>query len=124
MTNAQIINSLQEIYPHQYPDETILMWIVELDKEIADYLEDNYWNPIYNQHDEDADIDLDTDTLIDEPSIYIEYLEYKVCMANNEFAIANNHAILFNSYFDAWKKRYFHVNRKDHKIPKYIRGLL
>lgn len=123
MTYEQMLGKLQTIYPHQYPDSVLLMWTKELDNDIIDHIQHYFLMDDIDYRYAEDEIDTDDDLIIDEPSLYIEYLEYKISLANNEYEKANNHAANYNMYYDLWKERYSHQFASESRMPKYIKGL-
>ena len=100
MTIQNILDRVQLQLPHQYPDDLMIQWVNELEKDIVEVL----------THYEDTE-DLEPvphtaktdDILIDEPQIYVPYLIAQVCLANEEYDRYNNHAMVFQSRYQDWK---------------------
>lgn len=125
MTISDLFTKLSAIYPHQFEDSILLIWVGELERDIADYLNTTYVNSDADNYYE-PDLATTSELLLDnEVSLYIEYLAYKIDLANGEYDRANNHAALFNMYFENWKERYYRINKDTaKKMPEYIRGLI
>lgn len=110
-----LLEHLQDLNPHQYEDDTVKIWVAELEQMIEEYITSAY------------DIEPDEDTgqmIIGEPSLYTEFLAHKIDMANGEYDRANNHAAMFNSLFTDWRERFFRQHQKQLKTePVFIKGL-
>lgn len=110
---ANLLEHLQDLNPHQYEDDTVKIWVAELEKMIEEYITSAY------------DIEPEEDTglmIIGEPSLYIEFLSQKIDMANGEYERANNHAAMFNALFTDWKERFFRQHKDQLKTnPQYIK---
>lgn len=124
MTRAELYTLIaDELNPHQFADETLMMWTDELENEISSYIEFNYVTEEEDEPTEPTEPDINDDLLIDEPSLYIEFLSNKIDLANREYDSANNHAVMFNSLYNNWREKYFRENKATLRPFPYIRGL-
>lgn len=121
MTIRNLFNALKEVCDHQYSDEILLMWLNELEEQLVEYLESGY--DTYETRWSLGNIEQES-PLIDQPSLYIEFLAHKICVANGEFERANNHAALYNTYLLDWRERYFRTHTGTTRTSSdHIRGL-
>ena len=110
---ASLFDILQDITPNQYEEEILRMWVGELDAQLKEYITSNY--NIIPDEEEGC-------TLVNEPSLYVEYLSHKIDFANGEFERANNHAAMYNAILRDWRERFFreHTDELKHE-PRYLK---
>lgn len=126
MTIGTLKDRLQEINPHQYSDNVLNMWIKELEKDLCEYILHGYKDLIdEDTYDPDQLADA-SEILIDEPTMYIEYLCQRIDYANGEYDRANNHAVMYNTLFEEWKQKHFRYNEENLELRDhaYIKGLM
>lgn len=140
MKISELFTLLQNEYPHQYDNTLLMLWLNECEKDIFRYLQEFHSKSEYLPYPVRGDGRLMTDfyvgrprrhqeqfkphtndqeeLLVDEPTMYLSWLESKIDYANSEFDRYNNHAMMYSTLNDAWKRDYIRNN-----MPKR-RGLI
>lgn len=122
MTISDAILEIGRIKPHQYPDETIIRWLGDLDGRVAqDVLRGSKAEPAegvlpYRQGDRLAVL------LIPYPheDVYIKWLMAQIDYANADFDRYNNAMTMFQSQYQAFVDAFTRENVKE---PVYISGV-
>ena len=141
MTIQEMINRVNVLMPHQYPDDLLLGWVNELEKDIADVLsryeteddtetadtietvavpteespeEEDTPSGEDTEYDPTNHQSMDEDLQIDEPQIYVPFVIAQICLANEEYDRYNNHTAVFMSKYQDWRDKYI----RNH-MPRY-----
>ncbi len=111
MTIENAIYRIRQIKPNEYPDDQLVEWLSNLDKQVWD--EVVYWHesdmpepPTYTMD------DLSVQLLIPEPfsDVYVKYLCMEIDFYNNEITRYNNSSVAFgkalSNYADWFNRRH------------------
>lgn len=122
MTISDAILEIGRIKPHQYPDETLIRWLSDLDGRVAqDLLRGSKTAPEagklpYSMEDRLAPL------LIPFPheDVYIKWLMAQIDYANADFERYNNAMAMFQSQYQAFVDAFTRENVPE---PVYITGV-
>lgn len=112
MTANELFEYVQDVKPHQYEHNTLLVWLNDIEKRIFNFFkefEDNDLPEEFERHTSVGD-----ELLTDEMEVYRFWLAMKIDFSNNEYTYANNDVAYFN---EAWNEFVEDWGRK-HKRPE------
>lgn len=114
MTINDVFEYTEKMYPCQYESDVKLMWVNQLEKEIADFLK------LFGEVETYPHTVTTDEILIEEPDIYALYIGARADFANGEYARYNNKVAQFNAFMEEWQARYMRDHKPEGKV-RYIK---
>lgn len=107
MTIRTILERVNEQFPHNYNETSLLAWINDLERDIAE---------VFTHYEDTEDYtftdhtDIDEEVQIDRPDVYVPWIISQICLANEEYDRYNNHAAIFQAKYQDFKEHYLRTH--------------
>lgn len=105
MKVIDLFDYVNEVKPHQYEEDVLLVWLNDLEKRIFKFYDEFEYDE-NNVEEYTPHTGLEEELYADDIELYRYWLASKIDFANNEFTYYNNSAVLYNEEWNEFQADY------------------